>query len=669
METSSRQAIAPASSGRRHAAVWATTIVAALFWCFVLTVFTIDRHGGDMRGLLCLSRSQQPPALASAPRADGYDGQFYAALATDPWLRDPATSRCLDNPHYRATRIGLPLLAWLAALGNADRAVYAYQLLGWLLGILAVHLAAVWLAADDRSPAWALLLVPSVGLAASMTRCTPDAAALAATLGALWMHRRRRPVAAAVLLSAATLLRETSLLAAVAVAFAEARQRRFRAAAVALAAPVASYVAWQLYLSTRFQRASSRGLPLLTWPFSWLPRKVDALLSGSAGEPILEALGLAALLLAFVALVPVVRRFRRWSALHAFYAGTVALTVFLSFKVLVEAYAYGRALIALPFLALLLAGGEQRRCYRTLLTAVTVAFAAAGVPVFGHYLRPAIIARALNPSPTAAARPGAPEAIQTPAAAAPDRAGEPLPAEIWLLPIADTAGFNGARWRSQVELRNGGSTAATITVECVVAGGGAPPAVPLHVDPGGRLAWSNALHELFAIRGLAAFHITANGGTVSAWCRTYDASRPGRPEPLVAISTEAALSGAAPVRMAGLAHSRTRPVVRTNVGVLSLSPFPTRLTISLADSAGRPLRLISVELEARELKQLNDVFATTAPVVSDGAAEIRMVTSGGRFLAYSAVVSAAASTVRYVLPAAMGSPVAAPSRSPAPSRH
>jgi hypothetical protein len=47
------------------------------------------------------------PALRDLPhrvsrRSEGYDGQFYAQMALDPLLRDPATDRAQDNPALRA---------------------------------------------------------------------------------------------------------------------------------------------------------------------------------------------------------------------------------------------------------------------------------------------------------------------------------------------------------------------------------------------------------------------------------------------------------------------------------------------------------------------------------------------------------------------------------------
>lgn len=70
-------------------------------------------------------REVNPPAKSLY----GYDGQFYAQMALDPSLRTPEFVTALDLPAYRARRIGLPVLAWIAGLGSPRPTVQAYALL------------------------------------------------------------------------------------------------------------------------------------------------------------------------------------------------------------------------------------------------------------------------------------------------------------------------------------------------------------------------------------------------------------------------------------------------------------------------------------------------------------------------------------------------------------
>ena len=66
----------------------------------------------------------------------GYDGQFYAQIAMDPLLRDPALHGALDNFSYRSRRILMPAVAHIAGLGQPFWILQAYALLNvvcWLV--------------------------------------------------------------------------------------------------------------------------------------------------------------------------------------------------------------------------------------------------------------------------------------------------------------------------------------------------------------------------------------------------------------------------------------------------------------------------------------------------------------------------------------------------------
>jgi hypothetical protein len=90
------------------------------------------RYNDDFRALLCVREDAEiPAAFSSVPRAgpSGYDGQWYATLATDPLLRLPDTANALDAPSYRATHILVSLLGWALAVGKPAAALVTYQFL------------------------------------------------------------------------------------------------------------------------------------------------------------------------------------------------------------------------------------------------------------------------------------------------------------------------------------------------------------------------------------------------------------------------------------------------------------------------------------------------------------------------------------------------------------
>lgn len=66
----------------------------------------------------------------------GYDGQFYAQLSLDPLLLTDDLNRALDNPSYRARRIGLPALAAILGLGKVELTLRIYVFLNFAFWML-----------------------------------------------------------------------------------------------------------------------------------------------------------------------------------------------------------------------------------------------------------------------------------------------------------------------------------------------------------------------------------------------------------------------------------------------------------------------------------------------------------------------------------------------------
>jgi hypothetical protein len=96
------------------------------------------------------------PGQPRLPNA-GYDGQFYFALAEDPFLTRPDTASSLDGT-FRYRRLLYPLLAWALSLGQ--RALVPYSLV--LVNVLAAcALVAVAARAAQRAGVtpWAALVV------------------------------------------------------------------------------------------------------------------------------------------------------------------------------------------------------------------------------------------------------------------------------------------------------------------------------------------------------------------------------------------------------------------------------------------------------------------------------------------------------------------------------
>lgn len=157
------------------------------------------------------------PAVAALhpPRhyLHGYDAQWYAQIAMDPFLRDPLTSVAVDDAGYRARRIFMPLDSNL--LGFGDPALTLNVLASLNYAFFLILVCAVILAVSPTS-----LRHWSVVAAAMLTTGTMDSLQRALSdlpVSTFIFVAVMFPLAATrlALLAAALLTRETALLSAV----------------------------------------------------------------------------------------------------------------------------------------------------------------------------------------------------------------------------------------------------------------------------------------------------------------------------------------------------------------------------------------------------------------------------------------------------------------------
>lgn len=227
---------------------------------------------GEMAARIVPALREAP--LYVAPGKGSYDGGYYAQIATDPALDRASLQPAIDDAGYRARRILLAALAWVAGGGDPVRIVHAYAVLNIVLWFgLAALLGRVFPPGSARDDfAWAALLF-GAGVIFSVRLALTDLAALLLTAGALLLAERGRAGPAAGLVGLAGLTRETAVLAAVALwgrigdGF-RAHARHLLLAAAALV-PLAL---WLLYIHHRLG-GSSAGLGNLAWPLTgWAAR-------------------------------------------------------------------------------------------------------------------------------------------------------------------------------------------------------------------------------------------------------------------------------------------------------------------------------------------------------------------------------------------------------------
>ena len=246
----------------------------------------------------------RPHDLAVVHDGTGYDGQFVYRMTLDPFPREATRHGItLDNPPYRAQRVGLPLTAH--ALTRAGLPASVALIVVNVVALLAATAAATALARRyGRHALWGVAVALSPALVVSFTRDLTEPLAVALLLGGL-VAWPRRPALASAAVTAAVLTRETALVVLAGLglyelwrAVAPAHRRPALARAAALLVPLAAFVAWQLHLRAVWGTlpVSSTEATGLGAPFAQTARALLAhadLADWSTRDAILENLWLA----------------------------------------------------------------------------------------------------------------------------------------------------------------------------------------------------------------------------------------------------------------------------------------------------------------------------------------------------------------------------------------
>jgi hypothetical protein len=224
----------------------------ALLFVLVWQGLTVRaNYQGNWSGLFRTGRTiPLPPQLEDntfrGAHPNGYDGQFYRILATDPFLFG-ATASYLDAPLLRSRRILMPVLAWALSAGQVELLDGAYVFLVAFFCGMGVYYLTKILMFYGRHPAFGLLflLIPAVPIAvdsmtidvslAALTACFAYQAATGQERGLWWT------------LAAATLSRETGVLLPAAAVIAALAQRAPRKAWIWTTATFPALL-WYAYL-------------------------------------------------------------------------------------------------------------------------------------------------------------------------------------------------------------------------------------------------------------------------------------------------------------------------------------------------------------------------------------------------------------------------------------
>jgi hypothetical protein len=200
------------------------------------------------------------------PPWGSYDGQFYAQLALEPLLRDPAIDAALDLAPYRARRILFSWSAWALGLGRPSWILQAYALQNVLFWLVLAAVMTRWLRPDTpRGLAlWAACLF-SHGLLHSVRSALLDGPSMLLIALAMAASERQRLFTSAAIVGVAGLGRETNLLATLGLTRPDGKRPWLKLAG-ALALTALPLLLWQDYLRSIYRSTSVVGHDQLDRP-------------------------------------------------------------------------------------------------------------------------------------------------------------------------------------------------------------------------------------------------------------------------------------------------------------------------------------------------------------------------------------------------------------------
>jgi len=303
-------------------------------------------------------RHRQLPALATLPPQafvpSGYDGQFYAQIALCPGLQCPELSRVIDNPVYRARRIGQPALAWLGGAGRPYLVLQVYALINVLSWMALWLLLARFVGfRRPRDVFLALALLGGMGSLTSLARALPDLPAAVLSIATVWLSGKALMVAG--LLAGGALFKETTALSYLAGLppqhkFRDLLRTRTLVTGILMVLPLAL---WLSYVYKYFPSGAGAGIRNFALPFTdLLPTLADVAVALSGIESLLPIERIFHLLslpsLAIQAIYLIVRP--QWGDRAWFVGfGFALLLPMLGSNVLSDAHAYTRVLLPMTF--------------------------------------------------------------------------------------------------------------------------------------------------------------------------------------------------------------------------------------------------------------------------------------------------------------------------------
>ncbi|HEV3385663.1 MAG TPA: hypothetical protein VG097_12680 [Gemmata sp.] len=234
---------------------WFPVALTAMVAYALLIALFVAAYKNDVSALACINPSHVgtfpfETAGIGLGTANGYDGQFYYAVARDPWrIHGPNE---IDLP-ARHVRILYPALAWLVSRGDPTALFWALPLVNILaLGGLA-GLGALLARSRGLSSWWGLLLPEAVCGGLTLLRDLTDLVS-SLTISVMLVARLRNwnPMVLVIAAGGALFSREQNIFVVSAFLFVSLWERNWRTA-LGLAAVLILWGSWVLILKLEYE--------------------------------------------------------------------------------------------------------------------------------------------------------------------------------------------------------------------------------------------------------------------------------------------------------------------------------------------------------------------------------------------------------------------------------
>lgn len=287
-------------------------------------------------------------------REIGYDGQFYAQLALDPSLKNPQLEIAIDNPRYRARRIGLPFLAYFLGLGRPDYILHIYSILNFIFWILLLIVITRYIGfAKHRDILLAFSLLWTTGTAVSIERSLTDLPS--ASLCVLAISLKGKWIISMILLCFSGLIKDTSLLSFSAVPWKkDIKYIDIKRSFLSFLVCIFPLVLWMIYINFNISKGSTGGLENFTIPLIDIITKFNnAIIYLRTGIPkarhFQEFFEILAPLSLLIQAIYLLYKPRIKSSAWRLGIGFAFLTFIININVWYEQFAYTRVLLPLTF--------------------------------------------------------------------------------------------------------------------------------------------------------------------------------------------------------------------------------------------------------------------------------------------------------------------------------